>query len=197
MRRKIAALVAGIAVLALSAGFAYLFVSANTLTTYVDVIREKPYNSLRELVADSTLVAVVQISEDEAAVLVDKDGKSGPSTTTVSAELVEIVATPGAIPFAEGYEPEVGDEISVSQFGVPGALTGVELEAGQTYMLFLTPSLISGAPVSNYLPVGVWSGVYLLADDAKFHQVKSEGDLLPATVTTRQVVALGFGAPAK
>ena len=106
----------------------------------------------------------------------------------------------------KGADAKAGDVVEVRQIGSVDQQTGVEmLNADQVYLLYLTPSGLSGDLASQYYVTGAEAGIYEAtsggssnpsvlkstsqadsekADKVSFSRVELDtGDTLPATVT--------------
>lgn len=185
-REIVRGVVAGLALLIVSTVGSFFVVAINNPTITSETIRERSYSSLADLASASSVVVTVRADSTKVVAKSDLDGFSGPSTTTTSSTVIDVLGLPGGIKLP-GPAPVAGQMIQVVQFGVPESLGASALKPGSTYMLFLTPTLIKGSSTDDYLPVGTWAGIYFLSEDGSYTRLVSELDELPEHVTAEEV----------
>ncbi len=155
------------------------------VTTETYVLRTGSFQSLDDLVSQSSVVVEVEV-EGTPSVSVDKTGREGPTSSSYPAIVTEIVATPQNV--RGGNVPKVGDVIHVIQFGAPGDYETVDLKAGQ-YLLFLRSSVLEdGSTTSDYFITGVTSGAYRLAGASYEIVAPADGDELPRFIDTKTLI---------
>lgn len=164
------------------------------ITQGIAVSRSELYESLDQLDADSSLVAVGEVVDQ------DVQGSTGSgvapdSSATVSTFRLDRVRR-GADAVAAGLIlPEVGSTIEVRQLGTdePGTAPAPILEVGSGYLLFLTPTGLAGGDGAQYYVTGGTAGYYAAQSGAShtagtiFTKVGDEGDVLPDTLTEDEV----------
>jgi len=143
------------------------------------------YQSLGELIADSSLIVLGSITEQ--AVRSDDDALGN---VTASKLVVDQAFAPTGLgqSLAEaGFQPSKrnpGDTVIVLQHGTPDSVAsaGTLLEEGGRYLLFLNPTGLSGAAADDFFVVGSEAGLYEAEGDA-FVRLSQGGDDIPATLT--------------
>jgi len=165
-------------------------------TTGMAVSRSTLYTSVEDLSADSTLVVVGRVTDRTTSGSAEAAGADTVHTVSTF-EVTE--ATPAAgREDADTDVPAAGSTIEVRQLGstVVDQLPAPILEVGQDYLLFLTPTGLSGGAASQFHITGGTAGYYRStagptgdrADaGATFGKVGDEGDTLPATLTADQI----------
>lgn len=160
------------------------------------VSRSTLYISVEDLSADSTLVVVGRVTDRTTSGSAEAAG-ADPVHTVSTIEVTE--ATPAAgREDADTDVPAAGSTIEVRQLGSTDVdqLPAPILEVGQDYLLFLTPTGLSGGAASQFHITGGTAGYYRStagptgdrADaGATFGKVGDEGDTLPATLTADQI----------
>jgi hypothetical protein len=182
MRTTIRAAVVGIAVLAslaLAGCSSGSETSGSAATSGSDGSRVKLYSSLPELSADSAVIASGTVTNQRTAADIDSVTEFTISTMSVSA----VVKGSG---LASGSTLEVR-QIGSAKHPGPAPLMTV----GSTYLLYLTPSGLSGPLASQYYVTGGTAGLYIAGSSGvaarssgSFSHINSdEGDRLPADVT--------------
>ncbi|WP_182049969.1 hypothetical protein [Changpingibacter yushuensis] len=163
-----------------------------------DISRVTLYDSLSDMSDDSTTIVVGTVSSQEVARDITKE-----DDFTISSFSVTRVV--------KGTDVSPGDVVKVRQIGSAKQQTGVEmLSTDQVYLLYLTPSGLTGDLASQYYVTGAEAGIYQdvsspsspstsilknasqarseTADSMSFGRVESDtGDTLPATVTLQEV----------
>lgn len=131
--------------------------------------RHTLYDSIDGLAADSSSIVVGEVTSQS------RDGDA-----TISA--VEVANAPdnpqlgGNLP--EPAEPvTVGETIEVRQDAAPF------LESGEQYLLFITPTQLSGDAADQYFITGAVAGLYVREGDEFQRVVTDSGDELPDTIT--------------
>ncbi len=150
--------------------------------------RVRLYASLEDLVRDSAVI----VSGTVTAHAPGGDDLSGDdqSVITRSEVTVDAVYSPGGL--GDTIGPEVsaalrevatGDTVGVRQFGAVGAVStaGPILTKGDRYLLFLTPTMLSGPAADEFFTVGSSAGVYRFDGDS-FVRASDDGDTLPASL---------------
>lgn len=162
-------------------------------TVHIGGSRSELYDSVEGIAADSSLVAVVELTGQE--ILTPSSNIDIPYTlSTVS--LVDTFAPAGlAGELRRGITAtaaEPGSQIVVRQMGTAEMETPAPiLKSGRKYLLFLTPSMLEGEAASQFSVTGGSAGVFDAPDDvaargedATFtHAPYEEGDKLPETLT--------------
>lgn len=151
-------------------------------STSTEFSRVKLYETLDDLAADSSLIVIG--TAEAVEVTHDIDGLTPFSVFNVAVSEV-----------LKG-DVAVGDTVVMRQTGGEGD-PGV-LEDGQTALLYLTPTGLDGELASQYYPVGVTAGVYVLDGDvaalsadndsaATFsHTVTDTGDSIPNVLSLEE-----------
>ncbi|MDF9279652.1 hypothetical protein P4U43_17865 [Arthrobacter sp. EH-1B-1] len=142
--------------------------------------REKLYESVTELVSDSSTVVVGEVIAQE----------TDSEKNTVSTVAINSIETPPALGEAIGL-PELpilgsGDSVGVRQLGTPdmSETPAPILEVGQSYLLFLRPTELPGEASELFYVVGGVAGIFV-ADAGTFSRlVRDSGDQLPNQLTT-------------
>ena len=142
------------------------------------------YQSLDELIADSSLIVLGSVAEQ--AVL--------PGDVSASELVVDqaFVPTGLAQSFAQaGVQPSTrdpGETVTVLQHGTLDTVTsvGTLLEEGGSYLLFLNPTGLSGAAAEGFFIVGGEAGLYK-AEGGAFVRLSQGGDHIPATLTPQDL----------
>ena len=168
-------------------------IDPNDTTSTGDVSRVTLYDSLSEMSDASDLIVVGTVSSQEVV----RDITEEDDFTVSSFNVTRVV---------KGADAKAGDVVEVRQIGSVDQQTGVEmLNADQVYLLYLTPSGLSGDLASQYYVTGAEAGIYEAtsggssnqsvlkstsqadsekADKVSFGRVELDtGDTLPATVT--------------
>ncbi len=154
-----------IATLALAVGIAVLAGCSQSSSGS----RHTLYDSIDELAADSSSIVVGTVTDQST-----QDG-----ATVSSVEVANAPTNPqiGGNLADRGDPAEVGETVEVRQDSPPF------LETGAQYLLFLTPTMLSGAPATQLFITGAGAGAYV-RDGDEFHRViVDSGDNLPDTIT--------------
>ncbi|WP_426320420.1 hypothetical protein [Microbacterium sp. E-13] len=166
-------------------------------TVQMDGSRSELYDSVQGIAADSSLVAVVEVKSQE--VLKPASDKDTAYTLSTVSVISTFSPTGLAREIPNGVNPSgmtAGSQIIVRQMGTSEMDTPARiLNAGEKYLLFLTPSMLEGKAGSQFYVTGGSAGVYAApsdvtsrADDAAFtHGPFEEGDTLPDTLTAKEL----------
>lgn len=153
------------------------------------VSRVELYTSLQDLAADSPVIVAGTAGPQQTATDVTPDMHFTLTSFTV------------AVPLAPAGDPLGGPSITVRQVGSADQPAPVPLlVTGQAYLLFLTPSGLSGPLASHYYVTGASAGLYrsqntdpLPTDVQQWHSAVFEeaapdpADDLPDTITVGDV----------
>jgi len=131
--------------------------------------RHTLYDSVESLAADSSSIVVGTVS-----------AQSTEGDVTISS--VEVGNAPTnpqlAANLPDRTEPAaVGETVAVRQDDSSPAL-----ELGKEYLLFLTPTMLSGDAATQYFVTGAVAGLYVRQDDEFRRVVRDSGDTLPDTI---------------
>ncbi|MFE5409601.1 hypothetical protein [Microbacterium sp. NPDC056569] len=145
-------------------------------TTSSSGSRATLYESLDALAADSSVIVVGTVTEQRGDPATEQHG--GPETTVSSVDVTNVPANPqlAANLDATHATVAVGDVVEVRQD------TGPVLTLGEEYMLFLTPSMLSGDAASDYFITGAVAGLYERDGDEFRRVALDSGDTLPETI---------------
>ncbi|MCR2809938.1 MULTISPECIES: hypothetical protein [unclassified Microbacterium] len=96
---------------------------------------------------------------------------------------MEVTNTPAGPGLGENLDAAsaqvaVGDVIQVRQDGVDPSV----LQPGQEYLLYLTPSMLSGEEAAHFFITGTVAGAYLREGDDFRRVAADSGDDLPDTI---------------
>ncbi|WP_345800856.1 hypothetical protein AAIB33_15495 [Microbacterium sp. AZCO] len=127
------------------------------------------YDGIDALAADSSAIVIgtvtAQHTEDDATVsTVEVD--NAPSNPQLAAHLDD-----------PGTPVAVGDAIDVREIGDP------LLTVGEEYLLFVTPTMLTGPAASDYYVTGAHAGVYIRDGEVMRRVVTDTGDDLPETIS--------------
>jgi hypothetical protein len=162
----------------------------------MDGTRTELYQSVRELAADSSLVALVDVQSQE--VLEPASERDIPYTLST----VNVVRSfaPGAlgkeVPQGAPSPDTRSGQIVVRQMGTSEMETPAPiLQPGTRYLLFLTPTMLEGEAASQYYVTGGSAGIYQAGSagarstdgDIFSHGPFEEGDTLPSTLTPKDL----------
>lgn len=145
--------------------------------------RVKLYDSVASMAQDSSAVLIGTVSSQEVAADIDPATHFTLSTVTVT-----------NTPKSDGSIAE-GSTVTVRQIGSAEQPASTTLmEVGNTYLLYLTPSGLSGELASQFYITGANAGLYQATGDVAtqstqqiFTQVeKQEGENLPRELTSEQ-----------
>ena len=131
--------------------------------------RHTLYDSVESIAADSSDIVIGTVQTQG----VDGDA-------TVSTVEVEVASTNPQLGanLAGGHGSiEVGDVIEVRQQGDP------LLASGDQYLLFVTPTELSGDAADQYYVTGAVAGIYERDGDGDRRAVIDSGDTLPETIS--------------
>lgn len=142
------------------------------------------YQSLDELIADSSLIVLGSVAEQAAL-----SGDDASDNVTASEFVVDQAFVPTGLAQSlaqAGVQPSTrdpGDTVTVLQHGTPDTVTSVGklLEEGGRYLLFLNPTGLSGAAADDFFVVGSEAGLYKAEGDA-FVRLSQGGDGIPSTL---------------
>lgn len=143
-------------------------------------LRAESYETLEELMADSSLV-VVGVPGDESPSMLREYGDESLPLGTIWFRVEQGIIGK----YAGGESVQVAVE---SRLGDDGELVSDKLQPGAKYMLFLT-SIGERAP-DVYAVTGYMAGVYLGSDSDDFVRQDAESDELPAVLRVADVEAL-------
>ena len=136
------------------------------------------YESLDDLARDSTAIVVGTVTgerQDDDAIIATVQIAHTPTNPQLGAEVD-----------ADGPPFVVGDVVDVRQMGDSESSSGGAplLQAGQEYLLFLTPTMLAGDAADQYYVTGAEAGLYVRENDVFRRVVLDTGDTLPATIAT-------------
>jgi len=129
------------------------------------------YDSIDELAADSTAII--------SGVVTDQFTEGD---TTVSVIPVDNAPFSPQLAANIGMPPsdiQVGDTVRVRQDPSSRPL----LEIGKEYFLWLTPTMLPGAPASQFFITGSNAGIYISDGETAQRAAPDSGDDLPPTIT--------------
>ena len=137
--------------------------------------RHTLYDDLDSLARDSSAIVVGSVRDQR------EETSAGFSSTISTVEVTNSPANPslgsnldsGAVPIA------VGEVIQVRQDGPEPSV----LHPGQEYLLYLTPSMLSGEESTHYFITGAVAGAYVRNGDQFTRVAIDSGDQLPDTIT--------------
>jgi len=150
------------------------------VTSSSDVSRARLYNGLAEISGDSNLVVTGTVLKEEIVTDVVKDAPVLKSTFEIKTVLA------GAVP---GGKSTVVVRMYTGSFNQDKSNV---LKVGSDYLLFLTDSGLNGNQASQYYVTGYEAGAYVAdstTDGVTTYKrlIKTEGDVLPATLTEADV----------
>ncbi|MFD4957664.1 hypothetical protein [Microbacterium sp. NPDC058389] len=129
--------------------------------------RHALYDSLDSLAADSTDIVVGTVQDS---------GIDGDATVaTIEVENAPTNPSLGSNVDADAGTIEVGDVIEVRQ------QTDEKLSTGAQYLLYVTPTMLSGDAADQYYITGAVAGMYVRDGDVFQRVVPDSGDTLPET----------------
>lgn len=169
---------------------------ATQSSSFVAGSRAELYDSLEELVQDSSAIVVARVLDQAVATDID----DMPFTLS-SVEIQHALNPTGLGPASPGGNDVValsqGDNVIVRQIGDgASASEATFLDVGATYLLFLTTSGLPGELASHFYVVGVTAGIYepvagaqaqssTEIDEMEFRHVgEMSPDRLPSNFTT-------------
>lgn len=171
--------------------------SSSGTTTGMDGSRSTLYTSVEDLSADSGLIVVGVVTDQTSSS--DKRSDGAPeSAFTVSTFEIKEAESANNPEYQDVAVPETGSTIKIRQLGsvqldvVPAPI----LLVGQEYLLFLTPTGLSGDAASQFYITGGTAGYYeatstqsarSVSPSDTFKKVGDEGDELPTSLTTDQI----------
>lgn len=141
--------------------------------------RAKMYTSLDELIADSSVIVVGVVSDQQSST-------DGTTVFTVAVEQTFTPATLGATSPEPAVVVDVGGDIRVRTFGAGTSVTSAPLEQGGRYLLFLTATGLPTAGADEFFVTGVVAGIYRAQGDG-FARVSADGDVLPAELSADEL----------
>lgn len=166
-------------------------------SVHMDGSRSELYDSVQGISADSSMVAVVEVTDQE--VLTASSDRDIPYTLSTVSLISTFAPTGLARELPEGVTATAakpGNQIVVRQMGTAEMETPAPiLKTGEKYLLFLTPSMLEGEAASQYYVTGGSAGVFDAPDDvasrggdvAFTHGPYDEGDTLPETLTIKDL----------
>lgn len=170
---------------AASAALLLAFTSCSSTQGASEMSRAKLYPSVAALAKDSASIVVGRVEEQRVANDVSPD-----LDFTISRVTVNQVGRS-----VDGLQP--GSKMEVRQTGSKAQRAPAQLmEVGASYLLFLTPSGLSGDLASQYYVTGANAGLYIADATAgkmpgpgsKFRQLqRQEGENLPAQLALSEV----------
>jgi len=138
-------------------------------TTSSSGSRAKLYDSTDALVLDSTDIVVGTVQGS---------GVDGDATVaTVEVENTPTNPSLGSNVDADAGTIDVGDVIEVRQ------QTDPKLSTGAQYLLYLTPTMLSGVDAAQYYITGAEAGMYVRDGDVFRRVALDSGDTLPETIS--------------
>lgn len=151
--------------------------------------RAKMYDSEQQLAKDSTVIVVGNVDGQTTL----EQGDDGHTKFTVSSVIV-------AEKIKGGGDADIGKTIQVRQTGVEdGSQHDPILQDDVTYLLYLSPSGLSGDAAAQYYVTGATAGMYMAdtnhlipdrraIDTLVFKRVDAQsGDKLPEHIQTSQI----------
>ena len=145
-----------------------------------DGSRHHIYQSLNELISDSTTIVEVKVEGQSAFASTD----AASAHTTSDAKVVKSAVPPELALTNESsvLTPEVGSMISVRQLGEPGSRSDTPyLKDGGQYLLFLTPTMLPDASSNEFYVTGGVAGIYEFNGD--IYVRASKDDRIPDELT--------------
>jgi hypothetical protein len=143
--------------------------------------RHKVYESIEELVADSTAVVVATASEQAI--------EGDQLVTRVQVE--QALEPSGIAETAPAGPTRVGtaQSLLVRQYDTGSGES--RLESGRRYLLFLNPTMLEGPQSEHFFVVGAVAGVYRAEGD-EFRRTSTEDPGLPESLTVSKLTGHGF-----
>ena len=137
--------------------------------------RHTLYDDLDSLARDSSAIVVGSVRDQR------EEASAGFSSTISTVEVTNSPTNPslgsnldaGAVPVA------VGEVIQVRQDGPEPNV----LQPGQEYLLYLTPSMLSGEESTHFFITGAVAGAYVRNGDDFTRVAVDSGDQLPETIS--------------
>lgn len=147
--------------------------------------RHHIYQSLNELISDSTTIVEVVVEDQNTFAATDST-----SAHTVSEAMVATAAVPLGLALTNESSvltPKVGSMISVRQLGEPGSRSDTPyLKGGGQYLLFLTPTMLPGAASNEFYVTGGVAGIYEFNGDI-YVRASKDGDRIPEELTVEEL----------
>ncbi|KRB37026.1 hypothetical protein ASD93_13535 [Microbacterium sp. Root180] len=167
-----------IAAAAVAASIACLGACSATQTVHMEGSRVELYDSVKGIVADSSVVAVVDVHHQEVV-------KDDIEYTLSTATIIEKFSPAGLGVEVPADTPHLaGETVVVRQMGVEGMeLPYAILRSGEKYLLFLSPTVLKKDGLAQYYITGGSAGLYSVDGDRFVHGPFEEGDQLPNALT--------------
>ena len=151
--------------------------------TFSSGSRVKLYNSIKELAADSTLVASIDVTSQKEYPETDSASAYTASTAEITA-IFQTAGLPGDARLDQKFS--AGEEIVIRQLATGNSVSEdgskIVIDASGSYLVFLVESGVPGASGNEFYITGGTAGLFG-ADGDKYQWLGNEGDKLPNSLT--------------
>lgn len=172
-KQTVVAAVAAATLVALAGAVSVTWLLSTQTRSGLSVSRATIYDSLDELVADSSMAIVGRVVGVQGRTI---PAGGGPVNTTIAeVRIVRSVSLAGR----DVTMPAAGNTVKIEQLGTPESSSEISyLQPDVTYLLFI------GDPLGGrHLHItGLWAGIYTESGDGTFTRLRMDDDTLPTTL---------------